>query len=153
MDESTDLELANNVKSRCCDRSLKELIQRHSALCIEVYKKYTPALCASGVPYRDIYDPSCNLSCPSCRATKIYITEGPAYERKNIIQQKIINEIFGEPHTRYCKVNVTGSGDPFGSKIFRELLFSIDGSKYPNVHISYKRANGRDSFWIMGHNL
>ena len=56
MDESTDLELANNVKSRCCDRSLKELIERHSALCIDIYKKYTPALCASGVPYRDIYD-------------------------------------------------------------------------------------------------
>ena len=99
--------------------------------------------------YNLCYDQSCNLSCPSCRATKIYITEGPAYERKNIIQQKIINEVFGEPHARYCKVNITGSGDPFGSKIFRELLFSIDGSKYPNVHISLQ-TNGvmfTEKYW------
>jgi len=99
--------------------------------------------------YNLCYDPSCNLSCPSCRATKVYITEGPAYERKNIIQQKIINEVFGEAHTRYCKVSITGSGDPFGSKIFRELLFSIDGSKYPNVHISLQ-TNGvmfTEKYW------
>ena len=38
-------------------------------------------------------------------------------------------------------MNVTGSGDPFGSKIFRDLLFGIDGSKYPNVKINLQ-TNG-----------
>jgi len=56
MDESTDLELASNVKFKSCNKSLEELIERHSALCIDIYKKYTPALCASGVSYGDIYD-------------------------------------------------------------------------------------------------
>lgn len=93
------------------------------------------------IEYNLCYDPSCNLSCPSCRVNKIYLTSGPQYERKLTIQQKIINEIFGEPHKNYCKVNVTGSGDPFGSKIFREFLFNIDGEKYPNVEISLQ-TNG-----------
>jgi wyosine [tRNA(Phe)-imidazoG37] synthetase (radical SAM superfamily) len=95
----------------------------------------------SPIEYNLCYDPSCNLSCPSCRINKVYITEGPIYERKIIIQQKIINEVFGEPHQRKCTINVTGSGDPFGSKIFRDLLFGIDGSKYPNVLINLQ-TNG-----------
>ena len=93
------------------------------------------------IEYNLCYDPSCNLSCPSCRINKVYLTEGPIYERKIIIQQKIINEVFGEPHERKCTINVTGSGDPFGSKIFRDLLFGIDGSKYPNVKINLQ-TNG-----------
>jgi len=91
--------------------------------------------------YNLCYDPSCNLSCPSCRVNKVYLTEGPIYERKILIQQKIINEVFGESHDRHCKINVTGSGDPFGSKIFRDLLFGIEGSKYPNVKITLQ-TNG-----------
>ena len=91
--------------------------------------------------YNLCYDPSCNLSCPSCRINKVYITEGPIYDRKILIQEKIINEVFGKPHDRECYVNVTGSGDPFGSKIFRDLLFDIDGSKYPNVKINLQ-TNG-----------
>ena len=93
------------------------------------------------IQYNLCYDPSCNLSCPSCRVNKVYITEGPIYERKILIQQKIINEAFGKPHDRHCKINVTGSGDPFGSKIFRDLLFGIDGSKYPNIKITLQ-TNG-----------
>jgi len=38
-------------------------------------------------------------------------------------------------------VNITGSGDPFGSKIFRDLLCSIDGSECPNVKIDLQ-TNG-----------
>ena len=67
--------------------------------------------------YNLCYDPSCNLACPSCRINKIYITEGPIHKRKMLIQHKIINEAFGEPHNREVFINVTGSGDPFGSKI------------------------------------
>jgi MoaA/NifB/PqqE/SkfB family radical SAM enzyme len=36
---------------------------------------------------------------------------------------------------------VTGSGDPFGSKLFRELLFNIDGEKFPRVFFNLQ-TNG-----------
>ena len=55
METITDTELVENVKEKSCNNSLKELILRHSALCVDIYKKYTPALCASGVPIQDVY--------------------------------------------------------------------------------------------------
>jgi MoaA/NifB/PqqE/SkfB family radical SAM enzyme len=87
------------------------------------------------------YDESCNLSCPSCRTEKISFTQGKQFEDKLKIQEKIIEEIFSKPHDRFAIVNITGSGDAFGSKLFRDLLFNIDGSKYPNVRINLQ-TNG-----------
>jgi wyosine [tRNA(Phe)-imidazoG37] synthetase (radical SAM superfamily) len=83
--------------------------------------------------YNLCYDASCNLSCPSCRRQKISHTDGPLYEKGLQIQNKIIEEVFNKPHDDYCLISVTGSGDPFGSKLFRELLFNIKGEDFPNV--------------------
>ena len=91
--------------------------------------------------YNLCYDESCNLSCPSCRKNKILYYEGKVYEEKKKIQDNIIKHIFGKPHDNYCLINVTGSGDPFGSKLFRELLFSIDGEKFPRVFFNLQ-TNG-----------
>ena len=91
--------------------------------------------------YNLCYDESCNLSCPSCRVNKIQHTQGPIYDKKIEIQTQIIKEIFDKPHDRNCTVNITGSGDPFGSKIFRDLLFSIDGKNFPRVNINLQ-TNG-----------
>jgi len=91
--------------------------------------------------YNLCYDYSCNLSCPSCRTDKISNTCGSAYEKSLEIQNEIIKEVFGKPHNEYCLVNVTGSGDPFGSKLFRELLFNIDGAKFPRVFFNLQ-TNG-----------
>lgn len=55
MEQITDVELVSEVQEKSCNNSLKELINRHSALCVDIYKKYTPALYASGVPFYDIY--------------------------------------------------------------------------------------------------
>ena len=93
------------------------------------------------VYYNLCYDESCNLACPSCRANKFFLKEGPDYERKAKIQEKIITDLFLTPHQRCATVNVTGSGDPFGSKLFKDLLFSIDGAKCPNVKINLQ-TNG-----------
>ena len=91
--------------------------------------------------YNLCYDESCNLSCPSCRKMKVSYYKGGVYETKKKMQDKIIAQDFGKPHDNYCLVNVTGSGDPFGSKLFRELLFSIDGEKFPRVFFNLQ-TNG-----------
>ena len=105
--------------------------------------------------YNLCYDESCNLSCPSCRANKLNINEGPVYERKLKIQKEVIDEAFGEPHNRTCRVNITGSGDPFGSKIFRELIFNIEGSNYPNLQVNLQ-TNGvmlTKNYWEKMHKI
>jgi RNA polymerase sigma factor (sigma-70 family) len=50
MDENLiqDKALAENVKAENCEKSLCELISRHSPLCFTIYKKYSPAIMASG---------------------------------------------------------------------------------------------------------
>jgi len=87
------------------------------------------------------YDDSCNLSCPSCRANAMFVGSGPEFDRRKQIHEKVVAFAFGEPHTRELVVTITGAGDPFGSKLFREFLFGLDGSGYPNVKI-WLHTNG-----------
>ena len=91
--------------------------------------------------YNLCYDESCNLSCPSCRSNKILHTSGPLYENRKKMQAQIIEDLFITPHDRNCTVNITGSGDPFGSKLYREMLFNIDGKIFPRLNINLQ-TNG-----------
>lgn len=81
------------------------------------------------------YDDSCNLSCPSCRTRLVQVGSGPEYDKRKAIQDKIIGYVFDKPHNQSILVTITGSGDPFGAKLFRDLLFGLDGAQYPNVQI------------------
>jgi sulfatase maturation enzyme AslB (radical SAM superfamily) len=91
--------------------------------------------------YNLCYDDSCNLSCPSCRGTRINFTHGPEYEARVKIHERLLEAVFSKPHKEFIQLNITGSGDPFGSKLFREFLTSIDGTKYPNVVFNFQ-TNG-----------
>ena len=86
-------------------------------------------------------DPSCNLRCPSCRAGTIQYTAGPDYERRKRLLDTLVDEVFATPTARAFTLNVTGSGDPFGSRMFREFLFALDGSRFPNLKINLQ-SNG-----------
>lgn len=82
-------------------------------------------------------DRSCNLHCPSCRLEKILHAPGsPAYEKAKRINDRIYEVFFSEPTDRRFQLNVTGSGDPFASRIYREFLQKIDGSKFPNLYVN-----------------
>lgn len=105
--------------------------------------------------YNLCYDESCNLQCPSCRANKISFIDGRQYERRKEIQDRIIKDLFYTPHTKNCTVNITGSGDPFGSKLFRELLFNVDCKLCPNIWINLQ-TNGvmfTEKFWNKMHKI
>jgi len=51
----SDEELIYKIKEENSSESVEELINRHSALCIDVSKKYHSSLIASGVPVDDLY--------------------------------------------------------------------------------------------------
>jgi sulfatase maturation enzyme AslB (radical SAM superfamily) len=86
-------------------------------------------------------DVSCNLSCPSCRTQKQRLTEGPAYEKMKAVQDQIVEAFLKEPTERAFTISVTGSGDPFASRIFRECLFGINGADFPNLMVNLQ-TNG-----------
>ena len=105
------------------------------------------------------YDNSCNLFCPSCRLSRINYSQGEEYEKKEKIQKHVIAAIFQEPHTNKITVNMSGAGDPFGSKLYMDLLINIDGRLFPNVKFDLQ-TNGVlfsqknfDAIWKLHNNI
>ncbi len=86
-------------------------------------------------------DPSCNLSCPSCRIEKLILRTGPEFDARQEIQNKVVDGFISEPSDKAFTINVTGSGDPFASKIFRDFLFDLDGADFPNMLVNLQ-TNG-----------
>jgi len=69
------------------------------------------------------------------------LTSGTDYEEKLAIHNQVVDAFMGEPTDRHFTINVTGSGDPFGSKIYREFLFGLNGKDFPNLHVNLQ-TNG-----------
>jgi len=86
-------------------------------------------------------DRSCNLTCPSCRVSRVNFTKGRGYEIRKRLQQRLESSFFSEPTDRVFTVKVTGSGDAFASRVFREFLYALDGSLFPNLKIELQ-TNG-----------
>ena len=74
-------------------------------------------------------DESCNLYCPSCRNEKILHAKGNAYNKRKYLTDKLFDEIMNAPKDYWFDLWITGGGDPFGSKIFRERVFEVQNLK------------------------
>ena len=86
-------------------------------------------------------DESCNLYCPSCRNSKIIHAKGEKYEQRKSLTDKLFDEILAAPKDYYFDIWITGGGDPFGSKIFRERLQEMDLTDRPNTWLNFQ-TNG-----------
>lgn len=109
-------------------------IQHHALLDTLINKRTTIDALPSWIFLSN--DESCNLKCPSCRMDKILFTSGPEYDKRKEINDKIVRMFFTEPTDRKFGLMCTGSGDPFASKIYRDMLSNIDGKKFPNLLIN-----------------
>lgn len=79
------------------------------------------------------YDSTCNLACPSCRSSK-----KPQDEKARLIQQKLVDSNIFESVNTIC---TSGSGDPFASRLFWELLETLQDPKYNHLTFSFQ-TNG-----------
>ncbi len=86
-------------------------------------------------------DKSCNLKCPSCRMEKIQLIQGSEYEKSKYLTNKLMAGILRIDPMQPVNIWVTGSGDPFGSKIYREMLQQINGNAHPKLGINLQ-TNG-----------
>ena len=88
------------------------------------------------------YDKSCNLRCPSCRKDLIQYTEKnypDRYKRTLMINKRLLRMVHSKPHDVH--LNITGSGDPFGSPSFFDLMKKLDRKKNPNIRLTLQ-TNG-----------
>lgn len=88
-----------------------------------------------------VNDRSCNLYCPSCRTERINHHDGEQYEEIAVLQARLLEPYLATPNDRLFVLSITGSGDPFASRVYRDLLYSTDGAKYPNMKIALQ-TNG-----------
>jgi MoaA/NifB/PqqE/SkfB family radical SAM enzyme len=77
------------------------------------------------------FDRSCNLKCPSCRTKLIPNDDIDSIEHKQKLH--LLNSIETNYANTLEKICITGSGDPFYSKIFRDYLINFKKEKYPNL--------------------
>jgi hypothetical protein len=77
------------------------------------------------------YDRTCNLSCPSCR-TELVVARGRHLEMLKRMQRRLLDDKLLD---RIEWLYLTGSGDPFASHLYRDLLRSIDPGRYPHLRV------------------
>lgn len=73
--------------------------------------------------YLNLYiniDDSCNLHCPSCRRDHIMISQGPEFENRLKMIERIIQWL--ERYDKKVCVILSGNGDPLASHIIRPLI-------------------------------
>ena len=76
-------------------------------------------------------DDSCNLSCPSCRSDRIFVSRGSKLSRKKKWIDKIIDWIVSQ--SRHIRVTIGSDGDPFASLIYRYFMTRMQMLKPHNV--------------------
>lgn len=74
------------------------------------------------------YDRTCNLACPSCRVDR-YAADDATRTRYATLQDRAILPMLKTAD----RVFVTGSGDPFASKNFRQLMKALTPQSYPDL--------------------
>jgi MoaA/NifB/PqqE/SkfB family radical SAM enzyme len=86
------------------------------------------------------HDRSCNLKCPSCRkeAVQTKASNFIEYQEKKLIQEKILYDLKDSLRELY----VSGSGDPFGSQLFHEMLMGMKQKDYPHLKL-FLHSNGQ----------
>lgn len=89
------------------------------------------------------HDKSCNLSCPSCRSMMVVLDKARQEKLDSLIERVIV------PLLREAEmVTITGSGDPFGSNHFRNLIKRITNAgaggadEFPHLKINLQ-TNGQ----------
>jgi MoaA/NifB/PqqE/SkfB family radical SAM enzyme len=65
-------------------------------------------------------DDSCNLSCPSCRTQKIFLSKGQQLEQRISLAKKILNYISEQDYS--IKIHLGSDGDPFASLVYRYFI-------------------------------
>ncbi|MBC8018198.1 MAG: glycoside hydrolase family 99-like domain-containing protein [Verrucomicrobia bacterium] len=73
-------------------------------------------------------DPTCNLSCPSCRKAILALTPEQSLERVES-DVKLLDAVGAQAKEFWF----SGAGDPFASSAYRKLFQNYDFDKFPNI--------------------
>lgn len=83
------------------------------------------------------YDRSCNLSCGSCRSQPW----APTQEARDLVA-RITGRLRQQAAAGVQTLIVSGSGDPFASSAYRELLQGVNAADFPRLQSIELHSNG-----------
>lgn len=114
----------------CASITSRTLMPRDSARAQAIIARHQSG--ETGLPehVKLSHDKSCNLSCPSCRSST-YLANSAKQAKLDDLTEKTLVPLLREAKS----VLVTGSGDPFGSKHFRNLLKRLNSGEFPDLKI------------------
>lgn len=131
MNDDSDVELVRRVKTLKCDASLKTLIERHSALCFDTFKKYNRALTEKGVNLEDLFEEKdyliykCTLNFDETKNSKFstWLANHVKYKcLTNITKQKRTLSIDDENNNQIIS-KLAENKDDFSEK--RDFVFNL----------------------------
>ena len=108
------------------NRTLPERTSAEARKHIEQFQSATPPSLPTKVNLS--HDKSCNLSCPSCR-TDLYLANKSKQAELDKLSDRFVLPLLKNART----VMITGSGDPFGSNHFRNLIKKLTKDEFPNL--------------------
>jgi pyruvate-formate lyase-activating enzyme len=123
----------------CSFISNRDLPSRESAPARAIIAEYTAKGTVDRLPKHVTlsHDKSCNLSCPSCRSRLYVAGKAKQAELDRLTETSIL------PLLRHAeRVNITGSGDPFGSNHFRNLITRLAEPDFAGLEIDL-HSNGQ----------
>lgn len=77
------------------------------------------------------HDASCNLACPSCR-TEVRMADAAEVDRLAVASERVILPLL---RPMRGQVYITGGGEPFASRHFRNLLRTLNPVEFPHLSI------------------
>ncbi len=128
-------------KTNCvkiANRTLPAADSQEAKECLSAFSATQPGD-AGPMPREAIlsHDRSCNLACPSCRKDFILANKEQQAEL-DVIARDVVLPILRDAEV----VKITGSGDPFGSNHFRNIIKRINRKDFPRLYIDL-HTNGQ----------
>jgi len=131
MKDLSDLELVQKVKSKSCSESLKILIERHSALCFDVFKKYDKALKEKNVNVQDLTEEKdyiiyrCTLNFDASKNSKFstWLANHVKYKCLTNITKQKWNVSLDDENNNHVASKLTAEKDEFLEK--RDFIFNL----------------------------
>jgi len=97
-------------------------------------------------------DDSCNLSCPSCRKKKIFLTSGKNFKMRLTLADKILKFLENNKEKKF-NVHIGSDGDPFASIVYRYFMMKTKNLKNLKYSIQTNGLLIKKNFYKFKHIL
>lgn len=121
----------------CITSPVQSVAELKDPMLIEVLEKRKTILPWGPRRLNLCYDRSCNLACKSCRGEH-FVATAEERSRAARLSEIVRRDLAGQAH----QLILCGTGDPFASEAYRQLLEEVNDRNYPQLESIHLHTNG-----------